>query len=48
MSAEGEFANGLLRLLSPLSVPALRRSSRNDLRRLARVMDEAAKTLDRA
>ena len=47
MSAEGEFANGLLRVLSPLSVPALRRSSRNDLRRLARVMDEAATTLDR-
>ena len=44
MAAEGEFANGLLRLLSPLSVPVLRRSSRNDLRRLSTVLAEASST----
>jgi len=38
MAAEGEFAQPLLRLLSPISVRVLRRQARQDLRRLAGVL----------
>lgn len=43
MSGEGEFTSGLLRVLTPISVAAIRRQSESDLRTLGKVLDAVAR-----